>query len=78
MKTLHPCHQESVGRDVTLGKFDSQNLYIEGDDLEVLKLFQETYLGKIKMIYINSPYNNGNDFVYEGYFAQNMKESMTM
>ena len=63
-KTLRPCREESVDFDNT------QNLYIEGDNLEVLKLLQETYLGKIKMIYIDPPYNTGNDFVYEDDFAQ--------
>ena len=63
-KTLRPCREESVDFDST------QNLYIEGDNLEVLKLLQETYLGKIKMIYIDPPYNTGNDFVYEDDFAQ--------
>lgn len=58
-KTLRPCREESVNFDTT------ENLYIEGDNLEVLKLLQETYLGKIKMIYIDPPYNTGNDFVYE-------------
>ena len=57
-KTLRPCREESVDFDNT------ENLYIEGDNLEVLKLLQETYLGKIKMIYIDPPYNTGNDFVY--------------
>ena len=52
-KTLRPCREESVGKDGTPGGFDSENLYIEGDNLEVLKLLQETYLGKIKMIYID-------------------------
>lgn len=61
-KTLRPCRNESVDFDNT------QNLYIEGDNLEVLKLLQETYLGKIKMIYIDPPYNTGNDFVYEDDF----------
>ena len=56
-KTLRPCREESVGKDGTPGGFDSENLYIEGDNLEVLKLLQETYLGKIKMIYIDPPYN---------------------
>lgn len=51
-KTLRPCREESAGKDGTPGGFDSENLYIEGDNLEVLKLLQETYLGKIKMIYI--------------------------
>ena len=69
-KTLRPCREESVGRDGTPGGFDSENLYIEGDNLEVLKLLQETYLGKIKMIYIDPPYNTGNDFVYEDDFAE--------
>lgn len=63
-KTLRPCREESVDFDTT------ENLYIEGDNLEVLKLLQETYLGKIKMIYIDPPYNTGNDFVYEDNFAQ--------
>lgn len=67
-KTLRPCREESVGFDNT------ENLYIEGDNLEVLKLLQETYLGKIKMIYIDPPYNTGNDFVYEDDFAQNTDE----
>lgn len=63
-KTLRPCKEESVNFDTT------QNLYIEGDNLEVLKLLQETYLGRVKMIYIDPPYNTGNDFVYEDDFAQ--------
>lgn len=73
-KTLRPCSAESVGKDGTPGGFDSENLYIEGDNLEVLKLLQETYLGKIKMIYIDPPYNTGNDFVYEDDFAQSTEE----
>lgn len=73
-KTLRPCREESVGKDGTPGGFDSENLYIEGDNLEVLKLLQETYLGKIKMIYIDPPYNTGNDFVYEDDFAQSTAE----
>ena len=67
-KTLRPCREESVNFDTT------ENLYIEGDNLEVLKLLQETYLGKIKMIYIDPPYNTGNDFVYEDNFAQSTEE----
>lgn len=67
-KTLRPCREESVDFDTT------ENLYIEGDNLEVLKLLQETYLGKVKMIYIDPPYNTGNDFVYEDDFAQSMDE----
>ncbi len=67
-KTLRPCREESVDFDNT------ENLYIEGDNLEVLKLLQETYLGKIKMIYIDPPYNTGNDFVYEDDFTQSTDE----
>ena len=67
-KTLRPCREESVDFDNT------ENLYIEGDNLEVLKLLQETYLGKIKMIYIDPPYNTGNDFVYEDDFSQTAEE----
>lgn len=73
-KTLRPCREESVGKDGTPGGFDSENIYIEGDNLEVLKLLQETYLGKIKMIYIDPPYNTGNDFVYEDDFSQSTGE----
>ena len=69
-KTLRPCPAESMGKDGTPGGFDSENLYIEGDNLEVLKLLQETYLGKIKMIYIDPPYNTGSDLVYEDDFSQ--------
>ena len=67
-KTLRPCREESVDFDTT------QNLYIEGDNLEVLKLLQETYQGKIKMIYIDPPYNTGNDFVYNDDFSQEAGE----
>ena len=74
--TLRPVVAESVGKDGTPGGFDSENLYIEGDNLEVLKLLQETYLGKVKMIYIDPPYNTGNDFVYEDDFAQSTGEYM--
>ncbi len=62
--TLRPCRKESVDFDYT------QNLYIEGDNLDVLKVLRETYLGKVKMIYIDPPYNTGNDFVYNDDFAQ--------
>ncbi|MBR3237928.1 MAG: site-specific DNA-methyltransferase [Oscillospiraceae bacterium] len=68
--TLRPVRADSVGRDGTPGRWDSENLYIEGDNLDVLKLLQETYLGKVKMIYIDPPYNTGNDFVYEDDFAE--------
>lgn len=74
--TLRPIKEESVGKDGSSGGFDSENLYIEGDNLEVLKLLQETYLGKIKMIYIDPPYNTGNDFVYEDDFSQSTDEYM--
>ena len=67
-KTLRPCREESVDFDTT------ENLYIEGDNLDVLKLLQETYLGKIKMIYIDPPYNTGNDFVYNDDFAEDADE----
>jgi adenine-specific DNA-methyltransferase len=67
---LRPCREESVDFDNT------QNLYIEGDNLDVLKCLKETYLGKVKMIYIDPPYNTGNDFVYEDDFAESSKEYM--
>lgn len=63
-KTLRPCVQESSSFDTT------QNLFIEGDNLDALKLLQETYLGKVKMIYIDPPYNTGNDFIYNDNFAE--------
>lgn len=66
--TLRPCREESVDFDNT------QNLYIEGDNLDVLKCLKETYLGKVKMIYIDPPYNTGNDFVYEDNFAESTSE----
>ena len=67
-KTLRPVKEDSVGWDTT------QNLYIEGDNLEVLKLLQKSYLGKVKMIYIDPPYNTGNDFVYHDDFARSQAE----
>lgn len=67
-KTLRPCPAESVDWDKT------ENLYIEGDNLEVLKLLQESYLSKVKMIYIDPPYNTGNDFIYRDNFAQSADE----
>ena len=67
-KTLRPVRAESVDFDTT------RNLFIEGDNLEALKLLQETYLGKVKMIYIDPPYNTGNDFVYDDDFAESAKE----
>lgn len=74
--TLRPIVADSVGKDGKPGGFDSENLYIEGDNLEVLKLLQETYLGKVKMIYIDPPYNTGNDFVYNDDFSQSAEEYM--
>lgn len=67
-KTLRPCPEESKDWATT------ENLYIEGDNLEVLKLLQESYLGKVKMIYIDPPYNTGNDFIYKDNFAQSREE----
>ncbi|MBQ9207404.1 MAG: site-specific DNA-methyltransferase [Treponema sp.] len=67
-KALRPCKEESVDWDTT------ENLYIEGDNLEVLKLLQESYLGKVKMIYIDPPYNTGNDFIYRDDFALSSEE----
>jgi adenine-specific DNA-methyltransferase len=67
-KTLRPCKEDSVNWDTT------ENLYIEGDNLEVLKLLQESYLGKIKMIYIDPPYNTGNDFIYADDFVRSQEE----
>ena len=67
-KTLRPCPEESKDWDTT------ENLYIEGDNLEVLKLLQESYLGKAKMIYIDPPYNTGNDFIYSDDFMRSQKE----
>jgi len=67
-KTLRPCREESVNFETT------ENLYIEGDNFEVLKILQESYLGKIKMIYIDPPYNTGNDFIYRDNFSKNKDE----
>ncbi|HDD9476797.1 TPA: site-specific DNA-methyltransferase, partial [Escherichia coli] len=64
-KTLRPCREESVNFDTT------ENLFIEGDNLDALKMLQETYLGKVKMIYIDPPYNTGNDFIYEDDYSEN-------
>ena len=67
-KTLRPIREDSVDFDNT------ENIYIEGDNLEVLKILQESYLGKIKMIYIDPPYNTGKDFVYKDNFTQDSAE----
>jgi len=67
-KTLRPCREESVAFDTT------ENLFIEGDNLDALKLLQETYLGKVKMIYIDPPYNTGKDFIYADNFAETTEE----
>ncbi len=69
-KTLRPCREESVDFDST------ENLFIEGDNLDALKLLQETYLGKVKMIYIDPPYNTGKDFIYADNFAESTEEYM--
>lgn len=69
-KTLRPCRDESVNFDTT------KNLFIEGDNLDALKLLQKTYLGKVKMIYIDPPYNTGNDFIYEDDFAEGAEAYM--
>ncbi len=69
-KTLRPCRDESVGFDTT------KNLFIEGDNLDALKLLQEPYLGKVKMIYIDPPYNTGRDFIYEDDFSDNVESYM--
>ena len=70
-KTLRPCRDASVDFDTT------KNLFIEGDNLDALKLLQETYLGKVKMIYIDPPYNTGNDFVYRDDFAEETQSFLT-
>ena len=67
-KTLRPCREESVDFDTT------KNLFIEGDNLDALKLLQETYLGQVKMIYIDPPYNTGKDFIYKDNFSENAEE----
>jgi adenine-specific DNA-methyltransferase len=67
-KTLRPCREESVNFDTT------ENLYIEGDNFEVLKVLQESYLGKVKMIYIDPPYNTGNDFIYKDDYKVSKEE----
>lgn len=69
--TLRPCREESVDFETT------ENLYIEGDNLDVLKLLQETYLGKVKLIYIDPPYNTGKDFVYDDDFSENIDDYMS-
>lgn len=77
MATLRPCPEKSRGRGGEDGSFDSDNLYIEGDNLEVLKLLQRVYHGKVKLIYIDPPYNTGHDFVYHDSFGdtiENYKE----
>ncbi len=73
-KTLRLVREKSVGRDGTPGSIDTENIYIEGDNLDALKLLQETYLGKVKMIYIDPPYNTGGDFIYSDDFSQGTDE----
>lgn len=71
--TLRPCVEKSRGRDGEDGSFDTDNIYIEGDNLEVLKLLQRGYHGKVKMIYIDPPYNTGHDFVYKDKFGDTIE-----
>ena len=73
-KTLRLVREKSVGRDGTPGSIDTENIYIEGDNLDALKLLRETYLGQVKMIYIDPPYNTGKDFIYEDNFSQDRDE----
>lgn len=73
-KTLRFEKEKSVGKDGTPGGIDSENIYIEGDNLDALKLLQETYLGKVNVIYIDPPYNTGSDFIYEDDFSQKATE----
>ena len=75
-KTLRLDREKSVGRDGTPGSIDTENIYIEGDNLDALKLLQETYLGKVKMIYIDPPYNTGSDFIYDDDFSQSSTDYM--
>lgn len=75
-KTLRFEEKKSVGRDGTPGGTDSENIYIEGDNLDALKLLQETYLGKVKMIYIDPPYNTGHDFIFNDNYKQELKQYM--
>lgn len=72
--TLRPCVEKSRGRDGEDGSFDSDNIYIEGDNLEVLKLLQRGYHGKVKIVYIDPPYNTGGDFVYKDSFGQTIAD----
>lgn len=72
--TLRPCPEKSRGRDGEDGSFDSDNIYIEGDNLEALKLLQRGYHGKVKMVYIDPPYNTGGDFVYKDSFGQTIAD----
>ena len=73
-KTLRLSREKSAGRDGTAGSIDTENIYIEGDNLDALKLLQETYLGKVKMIYIDPPYNTGNNLIYKNNFSQSVDE----
>lgn len=76
-KTLRLEREKSVGRDGTPGSIDTENIYIEGDNLDALKLLQETYLGKVKLIYIDPPYNTGNDFIYPDDYSQAVDEYLS-
>ena len=73
-KTLRPLIDKSAGRDGTEGNFDSENIYIEGDNLDALKILHETYLRRVKLIYIDPPYNTGKDFIYADNFTESQDE----
>ena len=73
-KTLRPFKNESIGKTGKIGDFSSSNVYIEGDNLEVLKILEKSYEGKIKMIYIDPPYNTGNNLIYKNDFTKTSKE----
>ena len=75
-KTLRPLREKSSGKNGTPGEFDSENIYIEGDNLDALKILRETYLRKIKLIYIDPPYNTGHDFIYQDNFSENESEHL--
>ena len=76
-KTLRLVREKSVGRDGTIGSIDTGNVYIEGDNLDALKILRETYLGKVKMIYIDPPYNTGSDLIYKDDFSQKCSEHLS-
>lgn len=77
-KTLRLVREKSVGRDGALGSIDTDNIYIEGDNLEALKILQETYLGRVKVIYIDPPYNTGSDLIYDDDFSSDSDEYLNI